>query len=250
MAGRPKEDLGPTRLSRERIVRAAVALADAEGFEGLSMRRLAEELDAAPMALYRHVANKDDLLDAMIDLVFGELDFPTDAGWRTAMRERAIGMRRALLRHRWAVGRMEGGTPGPENLRHHDATMGCLRRQAGLPFPMAVHAYSAMDSYVYGFALQETTLPFRDSDEAIAEGARRQSAAEGLMSPEALAERYPFLAEIARQLAEWPYDFDEEFAFGLELILDGIERLRERGSPRGGSRYTTARSSSRLRRAT
>jgi AcrR family transcriptional regulator len=210
------------------MVLAAVALADADGLDGLSMRRLAEELDAAPMALYRHVANKDDLLDGMIDVVFAELDFPTEAGWRTAMRERALGMRRALLRHRWAVGRMEGGTPGPANFHHHDATMGCLRQRAGLSFPMAVHAYSAMDSYIYGFALQETTLPFRDSDEAVEEGVRRQSAAEAVTSPEAFAEAYPFLAEIAQQLAEWPYDFDVEFEFGLELVLDGIERLRKR----------------------
>jgi hypothetical protein len=112
--------------------------------------------------------------------------------------------------------------------RHHNATMGGLRQQAGLSFPMAVHAYSAMDSYIYGFALQETTLPFRDSDEAFAEGARRQGAAERVTSPEAYAETYPFLTEIAQQLAEWPYDYDAEFEFGLGLILDGIERLRKR----------------------
>ena len=105
----------PVRLSRDRIVRAAVDLADAEGLEGLSMRRLAEELDAAPMALYRHVTNKDDLIDDMIDVVFSELDVPTGSGWRTAMRERARGMRQALLRHPWAVGLMEAGTPGPES---------------------------------------------------------------------------------------------------------------------------------------
>jgi AcrR family transcriptional regulator len=218
----------PVRLSRDRILRAAIELADAEGIEGLSMRRLAEELDAAPMALYRHVASKDDLLDGMIDLVFAELDVPTGSGWRAAMRERAIGMRRALLRHPWAVGKMEGGTPGPASFRHHNATMGCLRAQAGLPFPMAVHAYSAMDSYIYGFALQETTLPFRDADEAVAEAERRQSAAESVMTPEAFAKEYPFLFEIAQQLAESRYDYDAEFAFGLDLVLDGIERLVER----------------------
>lgn len=95
---------------------------------------------------------------------------------------------------------------------------------------MAVHAYSAMDSYIYGFALQETTLPFRDSDEAVAEGARRQGAAERVMSLETFAETYPFLVEIAEQLAEWPYDFDAEFEFGLELVLDGIERLIDRAA--------------------
>ena len=227
MAGSSKRS-GTVRLSRDRIVRAAVELADAEGVDGLSMRRLAEELDAAPMALYRHVANKDDLFDGMIDVVFGELEFPTTGSWRTAMRERNAGMRQALLRHRWAVGRMEGGTPGPESFRHHNATMACLRDRAGLPFATAVHAYSVMDSYVYGFALQETTLPFQDSEGAVAEGARRQRAAESVMTPETFAEAYPFLVDIAKRLAESPYDYDAEFAFGLEVILDGIERLTKK----------------------
>ena len=221
----------PGRLSRERIVRAAVDLAEAEGFDSLSMRRLAEELGAAPMALYRHVANKDDLLDGMIDVVFGELDFPADGAWRVALRERAAGMRLALLRHPWAVGRMEAGTPGAQSFRHHNATMACLRERAGLPFATAVHAYSLMDSYVYGFALQETTLPFRDPEGAVKEGARRQRVAERTMTPEAFAEAYPFLVDIAKRLAEAPYDYDAEFAFGLELILDGIERLRRKKPP-------------------
>jgi AcrR family transcriptional regulator len=228
---RPSKRPEPVRLSRDRIIRAAIELADAEGIDGVSMRRLAEELDAAPMALYRHVANKDDLLDGMVDLVFAELDFPTGSGWRAAMRERAIAMRQALLRHPWAVGMMEGGTPGPASFRHHNATMGCLREQASLSFPMAVHAYSAMDSYISGFALQETTLPFRDADEAVAEAERRQSA-ESVMRPDAFAKEYPFLFEIAQQLAESRYDYDAEFEFGLDLILDGIERLVEHGSLR------------------
>ena len=219
---------GPVRLSRDRIVRAAVDLADAEGLDGLSMRRLAEELEAAPMALYRHVAHKDDLIDGMIDVVFSELDFPTGSGWRTAMHERARGMRQALLRHPWAVGLMEAGTPGLESFRHHNATMRCLREDAGLPFPMAVHAYNVMDSYIYGFALQEKTLPFTDSAEAVEEGQRRQTATEAIITPEAFAEAFPFLADIAQQLTANPYDFDAEFEFGLELVLDGIERLRKR----------------------
>ena len=223
---RPSKE--PVRLSRDRIVRAAIQLADTEGIDGLSMRRLAEELDAAAMALYRHVANKDDLLDGMIDLVFAELDFPTGSGWRAAMRERALGMRQALLHHPWAVGLMEGGTPGPASFRHHNATMGSLREQATLSFPMAVHAYSAMDSYIYGFALQETTLPFRDADQAVEEAERRQTAAELTITPEAFAESYPFLVEIATQLAESPYDYGAEFESGIDLVLDGIERLRKR----------------------
>ena len=146
------------------------------------------------------------------------------------MRERASGMRRALLRHPWAVGLMEGGTPGPASFRHHNATMGCLRELAGLSFPMAVHAYSAMDSYIYGFALQETTLPFRDADEAVQEAERRQRAAERVIAPEAFARDYPFLVEIAQELAESPYDYDAEFEFGMDLVLDGIDRLTRRRS--------------------
>jgi len=220
----------PVRLSRDRIVRAAVELADAEGIDGLSMRRLAEELDAAPMALYRHVAHKDDLIDGMVDVAFDELDIPTGSGWRPAMRDRANGMRQALLRHPWAVGLMESGTPGPASFRYHNATMRSLREEAGLSFPMAVHAYSVMDSYIYGFALQESTLPFRDPDEAVEEATRRQTAAEAVITPEGFAEAYPFLFEIAQQLAASPYDFDAEFEFGIELILDGIDRLRK-GKP-------------------
>ena len=225
---RRSEEAEPVRLSRDRIVRAVVELADAEGIEGLSMRRLAQELDAAPMALYRHVAHKDDLIDGMVDLVFDELEIPTGSGWRTAMRERANGMRQALRRHPWAVGLMEAGTPGLAGFRHHEATMRCLRERAGLPFPVAVHAYSAMDSYIYGFALQQKALPFRNPDEAVEEAERRQTAAETVITPEAFAEAYPYLAEIAQQLTASPYDFDTEFAFGLELVLDGVERLRRR----------------------
>src|SRR4051812_7983562 len=109
------------RLNRDRVLRAAVALAD-QAIEVPSMRTLAQELDVVPMALYKHVANKDELLDGMVDLVFAEVAFPTGADWKTAMRERAISMRHALLRHRWAVGLMEARMrPGPADLRHHNA---------------------------------------------------------------------------------------------------------------------------------
>src|SRR5437762_490532 len=139
------------QLSRDRVLRAAVALADNVGIEALSMRKLAEKLDVVPMALYKHVANKEELLDGMVDVVFGEVEFYAGDGWRPAMRERATKMRQALVRHPWAVGRMETGMPGPANLRHHNATMGCLRVEAGFSFRAAVHAYSVMDSYIYGF---------------------------------------------------------------------------------------------------
>jgi AcrR family transcriptional regulator len=232
VAGKAKVQ-DPPRLSRDRIVRAAVGFADAEGIDGLSMRRLAEELDAAPMALYRHVAHKDDLLDAMVDVVFSELEFPTDVDWRTAMHERARGMRQALLRHPWTVGQMESRTPGLESFRHHNATMQCLREQAGLPFPMAVHAYSAMDSYIYGFALQERGLPFDDPAEIpdIAQA----------MVARFPADAYPHLAEFTFGHVLRPgYDFGAEFEFGLDLILDGLER-RRRDMDHAGSRSASAR---------
>ena len=210
------------RLDRDRVVRAAIALADEGGLGSLTMRKLAQTLDVVPMAIYKHVANKDELLDAMVDVVFGELEFSTGAGWRTAMRDRAMSMRQGLLRHPWAVGLMEVRTPGPANLRHHDATMGCLREEAGLPFRMAIHAYSAMDSYIYGFALQEKTLPFETPEEyAEVVQARAQAIAEEHPFP---ADEYPFLAEVVTEFGRSGYDYNEEFGFGLDLILDGIEQ--------------------------
>jgi len=210
------------RLNRDRVVRAAAALADEGGFDHLSMRKLAEKLDVVPMALYKHVANKEELLDGMVDVVFGEVEFSTGDGWRPAMRERATKMRQALVRHPWAVGRMETGVPGPANLRHHNATMGCLRVEAGFSFRAAVHTYSVMDSYIYGFALQEKTLAPDLAEEA---ETRLQKLEEEHPTP---ADEYPYLMEIAAELGKYGYDYTEEFEFGLDLILDGIERLRRR----------------------
>lgn len=207
------------RLNRDRVVRAAVELADQGGFDGLSMRKLADQLGVVPMALYKHVADKDELLDLMIDQVFAEVTVRTDSGWRTAMRDRALAMRAALRRHPWAVGRMETGTPGPANLRHHNAVMACLRSEARLGFRTAVHAYSLMDSYIYGYALQEKTL----TGDIPAETRRRRDVSAG--RDESPAEQYPYLIELMHELSRTGYDFAEEFEFGLDVILDGIERL-------------------------
>src|ERR1700733_4364603 len=130
------------------------------------MRKLGEAVGVEAMSLYNHVANKDDLLDGMIDLVFGEIDLPPDDGsWKIAMRQRANSVRTALTRHRWAIGLMESrSSPGPATLRHHDAVLGCLR-DAGFPVALAAHAYAVLDSYIYGFALQEASLPFDTGDE-------------------------------------------------------------------------------------
>ncbi len=206
-------------LNRTLVLEAAVALADEGGLVAFSMRGLAEELGVVPMALYKHVANKDELLDGMVDIVFSEIELPAEAlDWRSAMRRRATSTREALKHHSWAIGMMESRHPGPANLRNHDAVMGCLRR-AGFPFEMAVHAYSLQDSYIYGFALQERDLAFETADSA-GEAARRRAETIGAL------EDYPYLAEIARKLPGSGYDSAAEFEWGLHLILDGLERLR------------------------
>jgi hypothetical protein len=170
------------------------------------------------------VANKDALLDGMVGLVFGEIQLPAaGTGWKPAMRQRAISARAALRRHPWAVGLMESRrTPGPANLRHHDAVIGCLRR-AGFSVALAAHAYSLLDSYIYGFALQEASLPF-DTPEETAE------VAESIMAAFP-ADAYPHLTELAVQHVLQPgYDYGEEFGFGLDLVLDGLERTAQRAS--------------------
>src|SRR6516225_10051544 len=148
-------------LSRERILRAAVAIADESGIGSLSMRKLGQALGVEAMSLYNHVASKSDLLDGMVDIVFSEIGLPDgDLGWKLAMRQRAISAREVLARHRWAIGLMESRrSPGPATLRHHDAVLGCLR-QAGFSVELTAHAYSLLDSYIYGFALNEAGLPF------------------------------------------------------------------------------------------
>lgn len=217
----PASAPGRPRLTRDRVLRTAVLLADHSGIDALTMRNLAQQLGVVPMALYKHVADKGELLDGMVDLVFAEIAVPSGTGWRAAMRARAIAMRQALLRHPWAIGRMESGTPGPANLTHHNAVMGCLRDAAGFSFPVAVHAYNVMDSYIYGFALQHNSLAIDIPAEA---ERRHQAVAERHPSP---ADEYPYLAEVVTELSKSGYDPAGEFEFGLDLILDGIERLRQ-----------------------
>jgi AcrR family transcriptional regulator len=196
-----------TPLSTARVLEAAVALADEAGLEAFSMRGLAQELGVVPMALYKHVANKEELIDGMVDLVFSEIDLPDegDLDWRSAMRRRALSTRAALGRHPWAIG-----------------MMGCLRN-GGFSFTMAIHAYSLQDAYIYGFALQERDTGFQAVDSA-GEAVQRRAATIGALGD------YPFLAEIAEKLPESGYDNAVEFAWGLGLILDGLERLRHGGA--------------------
>jgi AcrR family transcriptional regulator len=219
----PEHTRRRTPLNRERILRAAVALADQGGFESLSMRNLAKELGVEAMSLYNHVANKDDLLDGMIDLVFGEIELPsTDVDWKTAMRRRALSTREALNRHRWAIGLMEGrSSHGPANLSLHDAVLGCLRA-AGFSLEMTVHAYSVQDSYIYGFALQERDMSSESADDFAAEAQRQMHEYQAVLAD------YPHLVEVVGgYVAKAGYDYATEFLFGLDLILDGLDRLRE-----------------------
>ena len=208
------------RLSRERVLRAALVDADAGGLEAVTMRRLADELGVAPMALYRHVANRDDLIDGMVDVVFGELYLPpTRTDWRRAMRKRAISVRDVLARHRWAIGLMESrSNPGPANLRHHDAVIGNLRA-AGFDMEAVAHAYSLLDSYIYGFALTKMNLPFQSGDD-VAE------IAQTMLEPFPVGE-YPNLVAFITEIAVKPgYDYGNEFEAGLDVLLDGLERAR------------------------
>jgi AcrR family transcriptional regulator len=212
-----------TQLSRERVLQAAVEYADRHGIEALSMRKLADELGAGAMSLYHYVPNKTDLIDGMVDIVFGEIEPPTtDDDWKTAMRRRAVSTREALNRHRWAVGHMEGRTThGPSNLRLHDAVLGCLRA-AGFSIEMTVHAYSVQDSYIYGFALQETDMSSATAEDFAAEAQRQMREYAAVLAD------YPHLVEVVGgHVAEAGYDYESEFLFGLDLILDGLDRLRE-----------------------
>ncbi len=209
-------------LSRERVLHTAIQLADQGGIESLSMRKLGQELGVEAMAMYYHFANKDDIIDGIVDLVFSEIDLPAaGADWRAAMRQRAISVRDALLRHRWAIGLMESRrNPGPANLRHHDAVIGSLRA-GGFDIAMAAHAYSLLDSYIYGFALTTMNLPF-DTSEEVAE------VAQGMLGPFPMNE-YPHLVEMLTDHVMTPgYDFGDEFEYGLDVILDGLERARGR----------------------
>lgn len=201
------------------MLAAAVDVADQGGVAAVTMRNVARELGVEAMSLYHHVANKEDILDGIINLVFGQIEVPQpEVDWRTAMWRRAASARDVLGRHAWALGLMESRrNPGPATLRHHDAVIGSLRA-AGLTIAMAAHAYSLLDSYIYGFVLQEQNLPFDTSDEL-------EDVAAGIVDVMP-ADTYPHLTEMIVDHALQPgYAYADEFAFGLEVILDGLERL-------------------------
>jgi AcrR family transcriptional regulator len=207
-------------LSRDLVQQTALRLADQGGLESLSMRKLGQELGVEAMALYYHFANKEEIVDGIVDLVFREVDLPAPgADWKTAMRRRAISLRDALLRHRWAIGLMEARrNPGPANLRHHDAVIGNLRA-AGFDMELVAHAYALLDAYIYGFALTKMNLPFEAGDDLA-------GMAQDMLAPFPVDE-YPNLVAFITEHAMKPgYDFGDEFAYGLDLVLDGLEGVQ------------------------
>ena len=208
-------------LTRSRVIDAAVAMADDGGLASVTMRRLGTELGVEAMSLYKHVANKGALLDGMIDRVHSEITLPVPGTpWRRAMQRRAKSIREVLIRHPWANGLMASSTsPGPATLRHHDAVIGSLR-EAGFSLVLVAHAFSALDAYIYGFALVEKSLPVDEPAET-AEVARA-------MTRRFAIDDYPHLAEFsAKHIMRPGYDYGKEFPFGLDLLLDGLERARK-----------------------
>jgi AcrR family transcriptional regulator len=225
-SARPREP-----LSRERILRTAVALADEGGVESLSMRKIALELGVVPMALYKHVSNKDEMLDGMVDVVVGEIDPPLpDADWKTTIRERVLSARRALLRHPWASKVIESRTnPTPTVIGYMDAMIGILRN-GGFSIDLTHHAMHAMGSRMLGF----TQELFDDSPE--------DPPAVQAIAMQWMAETYPFISEMTAAISHddasvvgMGCDDQFEFEFALDLMLEGLERLRRNDSSRSGS---------------
>ncbi len=201
---------------------AAVELADEDGIEALSMRKLAQALGVEAMSLYHHVANKDELLDAMVDLVFTEIDLPSaDGPWMVEVRGRCTSLREVLLRHPWAVGRLDSRrTPGMATLVHHDAVIGCLRA-GGFTVRKAALAFATLDAFVFGFVIQQLGLPMEPGEDTA------DLAAEILAS--APTDALPHLAEMAAEYVALPgYEFANEFEPGLDLILEALDRTRRK----------------------
>ena len=205
-------------LSRERLLQTAVRLADQGGIESLSMRKLAQELGVQAMSLYNHVANKDDLLDGIVDIVVSEMEVPDHrVDWQTAMRRRAISAHAVLLLHPWATMPLVSRVNvGPAMLRYVNATLGCLY-EAGFSLKMADQVWNTIDSHVYGFTLQELNFPFEAADYSTV-------AAQGLtLIP---ADQYPYLNQLTQLVMRGDYNGLHNFEFGLELILNSLERFR------------------------
>ena len=220
---RKKTVPAPARLplSRERVLAAALVLADKMGLESLSMRRLGEALGVRAMSLYKHVTNKEDILDGIVDLVVGEIEVPHPRDdWRLAMEKRALSAHAALMRHPWATMLMVSRVnTGPAMLRYVDATIGSLHA-AGFSYALADHAWNAMDNHVYGFTLQKLNFPFEATEYAEVAAAYLPTIPE---------ETYPHLHGLSREVIAGRHDGVTDFEFGLNLILDGLERLLKTG---------------------
>lgn len=217
MVGRVSESTAERApLSRDRVLDGAMAIADAGGIGSLTIRSLAQELGVKPMSVYHYVANKDEIIDGIVDRVYGEMELPAAEGdWRAEMHRRCTSAREVLGRHPWAIPLLQSRTaPGPATLHHHEAVIACLRG-AGLSVEMTAHALALIDSYVFGFALSEAALPIH-GPEAVPE------IAEAIMQRFATG-AYPHLLEFSTEHVMKPdYDFGEEFEFGLGVVLDAF----------------------------
>jgi len=206
-----------TKLTAERVIEGATRLADRIGVDALTIRKIAEEIDAKPMTIYHHVPNKEAIIDGMVDCVFSEIDLPpVDLDWREAIRIRSRSMRVVLANHPWAAPLMESRTnPGMATLLHHDAVLGCFRR-GGLSLELTGHAYALIDAFLYGFAMQEAALPAGGGGPEFAELAET-------IAQQMPTDLLPNLAEFTIDHTLQPgYDFGNEFEFSLDLIIDGL----------------------------
>jgi AcrR family transcriptional regulator len=206
-----------TPLSRAAVLRAAVQVADEHGVAAVSMRAVAQRVGVEAMSLYHYVRSKDEIIDGLVDLIFAEIRLPVPGqDWRAAMRDRAASARTVLGRHVWAVSLMDSRlSPGPAMLRHHDAVLGCLRA-AGFDLAGAASAFSLIDSYVYGFVIQEASLPFTNADE-------RETVTAALLE-QLPADEFPHLTAMAVHTLQSGYTYADEFTTGLDLILNGLQR--------------------------
>jgi AcrR family transcriptional regulator len=207
------------KVSREQVLDAALALADESGLGAVTMASVGARLGVEAMSLYRHIGNKEEMLDGLVDRVFAEIEVPADASdWHDAMRRRAVSAHAALQRHPWAIGLMESRTqPGPATLGHHDAMLALLFR-AGFDGRRATRVYNLLDSYIYGFALQEATLPFSSP-------AEMEALSDQVLA--AMAGAYPNLARVQQDLVGSGFAYADEFEAGLDIIMGALPEPAE-----------------------
>ncbi len=219
MGRRPAEVANRAPLNLARTLQVALALADDEGIEAVTMRRLARELGVEAASLYHHVDGKNQILDGLVDLVAAEIEQPgPSTGWREQISQRAHDTRTGLRRHPWAVSLMASRTsPGPATLRLLETSIRCFR-EGGFSVVQAAHAVSTVDSYVHGFVMQEVNLPFRNESEL--------AAMTGSIMESFPASEFPYLFEMTVEHVLQPgYDYSREFDSGLELVLNGVAAL-------------------------